>query len=171
MMFDFRPLAAAVIFFLWTGAASPGEALAPPQGDVLLSVTGLIEHKNHPDGAMFDLQMLQALPAQQIETTTIWTEGQQSFTGVTLATFLDAVGAQGAVLRATAVNNYSVEIPVMDATDDGPIIAYLHNGNTMTVRDKGPLWIVYPYDAKLEYAQELIYARSIWQLTHIEVRD
>jgi hypothetical protein len=40
----------------------------------------------------------------------------------------------------------------------------------MTVRDKGPLWIVYPYDAKPEYRQELIYSRSIWQLDHIEVK-
>jgi hypothetical protein len=39
----------------------------------------------------------------------------------------------------------------------------------MSVRDKGPLWVIYPYDAVPEYKSERIYARSIWQLVSIEV--
>ncbi|RYH00603.1 oxidoreductase, partial [Salipiger sp. IMCC34102] len=39
----------------------------------------------------------------------------------------------------------------------------------MQVRDKGPLWIVYPYDDTPEYRSEVIYSRSIWQLDRIEV--
>ncbi|WP_322896327.1 molybdopterin-dependent oxidoreductase [Yoonia sp. 67] len=170
-MFTHHPLLAAMIFVVMAGSALAGNDLAPPKGDVVLTITGLIDRTNHPGGALFDLQMLQTLGTQQIETATIWTEGQQSFSGVRLSTLLDAVGAHGSVLQATAMNDYSVEIPATDASADGPIIAYLHNGVTMTVRDKGPLWIVYPYDSKREYAQDLIYTRSIWQLTHIEVRD
>ena len=39
----------------------------------------------------------------------------------------------------------------------------------MTLRDKGPLWLVYPYDADTAYQSEVIYARSVWQLDRIEV--
>ena len=43
------------------------------------------------------------------------------------------------------------------------------NGDVMLVRNKGPLWVVYPYDENPEYRSEVIYSRSIWQLDRIEV--
>lgn len=87
-----------------------------------------------------------------------------------LATLLKAVGADGAMLRASAINDYAVEIPVEDAVEGGPIVAYLLNGEPMSVRDKGPLWIVYPFDSAPEYQTEQVYSRSIWQLDRIEVQ-
>ena len=50
------------------------------------------------------------------------------------------------------------------------MIAYERNGAVMSVRDKGPLWIVYPYDSNPDYQTEEIYARSIWQLEKITVK-
>ena len=52
---------------------------------------------------------------------------------------------------------------------DGPILAYLNDGEEMPVRDKGPLWVVYPYDLNASYQSEVIYSRSIWQLDRIVV--
>ena len=66
-------------------------------------------------------------------------------------------------------HDYAVEIPVSDSVEDGPILAYELNGAPMSVRDKGPLWLVYPYDQNPEYRSEVIYSRSIWQLDRIEV--
>ena len=74
-------------------------------------------------------------------------------------------------LKATAINDYAVEIPVEDAVEGGPIIAFMRNGAPMSVRDKGPLWIVYPYDSDPAYQTEVIYSRSIWQLDRIEVME
>ena len=53
--------------------------------------------------------------------------------------------------------------------EGGPIIAYMMNGEEMSVRNKGPLWLVYPYDLNHEYRSEVIYSRSIWQLDRIDV--
>jgi hypothetical protein len=39
----------------------------------------------------------------------------------------------------------------------------------MPLRDKGPLWIVFPFDSATEFQRESIYARSIWQLNRIAV--
>ena len=39
----------------------------------------------------------------------------------------------------------------------------------MSVRDKGPVWVLYPFDAGAEYRTDLIYERSIWQLDRIDV--
>ena len=87
-----------------------------------------------------------------------------------LEALLGAVGAEGTMLNATAINDYSVEIPVSDAVAGGPIVAYRMDGEPMSVRDKGPLWVVYPYDDVREYRSEVIYSRSIWQLDRIDVR-
>ena len=140
-----------------------------PTGDVLLTVTGL--HETQADGAAvpFDLAMLEELGSVTFETSTIWTQGVQQFEGVPLRTLVDHLGISARTLRATAINDYSVDIPLHDAVQGGPIIAYKLNGEEMSVRDKGPLWIVYPYDSKTEYQSEVVYSRSIWQLDRIEV--
>jgi hypothetical protein len=90
---------------------------------------------------------------------------------VSLKTFIDHLEVQDGNLSAVAINDYKVDIPVSDAVEDGPIIAYMRNGEVMSVRDKGPLWIVYPFDATEDYQAEVIYSRSIWQLDRIVVLE
>lgn len=164
-------LCAAVAVATAATIAGAQQPLAAPEGDVLLTVSGDIAVTNGDDVARFDRDMLQALSAATVTTGTIWTEGMVQFTGVRLKTLLDAVGVTDGTLDATAINDYAVEIPVSDAVEDGPIIAYEMNGAPMSVRDKGPLWIVYPYDDDPDYRTEVIYSRSIWQLDRIIVRD
>ncbi len=140
-----------------------GLALPAVAAETVLTVT-------HNDQAeTFDRAALEALGAQEIKTTTIWTEGVQTFVGVSLHNLAEEVGIDTGTLRATAINDYTVEIPVSDAVENGPIIAMRMNGNDMSVRDKGPLWIIYPYDADEDYQTEVIYSRSIWQLDRIEI--
>ena len=145
------------------------EELATPTGDVILTVSGPLETTNVDGTAQFDLEMLEALDATTFETTTIWTEGDHSFTGVSLQALAEHLGLEGETLRATAINDYAVDVPLTDAVEGGPIVAYRMDGETMSLRDKGPLWIVYPYDSDADYRTEVIYSRSIWQLDRIEV--
>ncbi|MCZ8152715.1 MAG: molybdopterin-dependent oxidoreductase [Rhodobacteraceae bacterium] len=160
-------LCAGTVFAALEAAADP---LPVPSGDVVLTITGSIDETNGDDVARFDLAMLQDLAATRIETTTIWTEGPQVFEGVSLIALIDALGAEGSVIAASALNDYTVEIPLSDAIPGGPILAYAQNGEPLSVRDKGPLWVVYPYDSKPEYQSEVIYARSIWQVKRMEIR-
>jgi len=117
----------------------------------------------------FDRAALEALGTETVETTTIWTEGLQTFVGVSLARLVQEIGVKEGKLLATAINDYTVEIPLSDAVEAGPILALKLNGAEMSVRDKGPLWVIYPYDANADYRTEVIYSRSIWQLDRIEV--
>ena len=48
-----------------------------------------------------------------------------------------------------------------------PIIATRINGQAFDLRDRGPLWLVFPYDVDSRFRTEKIFAASIWQLTHI----
>ena len=130
--------------------------------DIILTVSSGM------DVLTLDRSDLSKLTVTSFDTSTIWTDGVHTFTGVSVKTLTDLIGVTNGMLRATAINNYAIEIPVSDAVNEGPIIAYLMDGKKMSVRDKGPLWIVYPYDANPDYRSEVVYSRSIWQLDRIE---
>ena len=145
--------------------------LAAPAGDVVLTISGGVAETNGDGEARFDMAMLKALPATEFTTTTIWTDGKIRFTGVLLKDLLAAVGAHGKTVHAVALNDYAIDMPLADAMSGGPLLAYAVNGQPMPVRDKGQLWIVYPYDSDAKYRSELAYSRSIWQLARIEIGD
>ena len=154
--------------FLLLGLAGPAAALDPlpkPAGPVLLTVSGKIALGNTPGGrAEFDLAMLQSLPKSRITTSTIWTDGMQSFEGVLVSDLLARLGAQAAQINATAANDYEIRFPVSDATDHGALIAYAANGAPLPPQNKGPLWIVYPYDQDEALRTERFLSQSIWNL-------
>jgi len=151
-------------------SAALAEMLEMPEGDVILTVSGNIHNSNADDAAVFDLAMLEAMPVTEFTTSTIWTSEEHTFTGVALHTFLEHVGANGLTLDATAINDYSVEVPVSDAVEGGPILAYKTDGDYMPRREKGPIWLIYPYDQNDEYRSETVYSRSIWQLDRLHVK-
>lgn len=145
---------------------APALAVAA-EDDILLTVTD-------SDGAVLarlDMEALQALPARVIETSTIWTDGIQVFTGVPLATLMQDLAPEAQSISATAINDYAVEIPRSGWADGAALLAYLNHGEPMSLREKGPLWIVFPFDADPAYRQEVVYARSIWQLDRISVTE
>ena len=159
--------------FVFAYIASASLALAAdmdaPQGEVILTVSGDIAQTNVGETLQFDHDMLRDLDDTIIETSTIWTDGVRRFQGVSLKTLTDLLDVSDGMLRATAINDYAVQIPVSDATDGGPILAYLMDDEVMSVREKGPLWVIYPYDSGSEFRSEVIFSRSIWQLDRIEV--
>lgn len=148
------------------GATVTYFALAPAFGEEVILTIDL----GNGETREFSAEMLKSLSKTSFETWTIWTEGAVTFTGVELKNLLDEEGITSGTLKATAINDYSVEIPVADAVTGGPIVAYERDGQAMSVRDKGPLWIVYPYDSKADYQTEVVYSRSIWQLDRITVQ-
>lgn len=159
----------------WVGAvcalgSTPAWALPAPAGKVLLTLSGKVRQTNAGGAAAFDMALLAGLPQREFSTGTPWFSGLRRFSGPLLRDVLTAAGAHGQTLRATALNDYVTEIPSTDADQYPVIVARLLDGQPMTVRDKGPLWIVYPYDSAVELRSERYYNRSAWQLKAIEVR-
>lgn len=150
-------------------AAARAAALAAPQGRVVLTIGGAIERRNQGARAAFDLAMLEALPQHRFTTHTPWDSGPVTFSGPRLRDVLSAVGARGQQLRATALNDYRVTIPVEDALRHDVIVATRKNDAPMAVRDKGPLFIVYPFDSDPALRDKRYYERSIWQLKALDV--
>lgn len=157
-----------VILVLGQMLLAPAFALDPlpkPSGAVILTVDGQIALSNTLDGkAVFDLAMLQALPKTAFTTTTIWTDGPQAFEGVRIADLLARLGSTGNEIRAFAANDYEIRFPTIDATEHDALIAYRLNGGDLPVTNKGPLWIVYPFDRDPSLQAERFQGESVWNL-------
>lgn len=145
-------------------AARADANLPSPEGQVILTVSGKIRHTNDGDSARFDRAMLESLGQSDLAVTTPWTDGTQQFRGVLGRLVLDAVGAEGTLITAYAVNDYQISIPVSDLRNYPVLFALQQNGRYMRVRDKGPIWVVYPRETYPELDTDLITDRWIWQL-------
>jgi hypothetical protein len=164
-----RTFALTLPLAVLSGAGFAQTPLAPATGAVLLSVAGRIRHRNAGERAQFDAAMLDALPQLTITAQTPWYSEVRSFTGAKLRDVLAAVGAEGSMLRAVALNDYRVDIPIDDVRRHDVIVARLLDGKPMAVREKGPLFVMYPFDTQPALRNAVYFSRCIWQLQALEV--
>lgn len=160
-------MAALGLPVLGLAVAQPRRAAAEAVPSLVFS--GAIGWRNAGDEARLTLADLDALGNQTIRTTCPWYTDAQEFTGPLLTAVLGKIGASGEKLVATALNDYSVTLPISDAAAWSPIIASRHNGALMSVREKGPFMVMYPFDRFPEIKTELHYSRCIWQLKRVVV--
>ncbi|NBN62680.1 oxidoreductase [Microvirga tunisiensis] len=154
----------ATLFALALALAAPVRAASPQ--DILLTVEGRI------DGGQKSLTRadLEALGLESVTTTTPWYDGAMTFEGVSLARLFEALKIKGDMVEVVALNNYFVEIPTADLIERKAILAMKRNGAYMAVSDKGPLFIVYPFDADPSLRSEVHYSRSVWQVKSMAFR-
>jgi len=157
--------------FSYAVAQEPFSPLARPTGPVVLSITGDVLNINHDGRADFDMAMLMAMPSARISTTTPWTQGVIEFDGVPLQYLLDHVAAQGDNAEFSALNDYAVRIHLQDLSAYSALIAYRMNGEMMSVRNRGPLWLVLPLDDYPKLRTTFYRDRMIWQLRTINVKQ
>ncbi len=155
---------------VFTVAILPGMALAleKPSGPVILVVSGHVANTNSGAGAAFDLPMLEALAGRTGKMQTPWTGGMTEFSGPLLRSVMEAAGATGTALQVRALNDYQAEVPFEDSRLD-TILATRMDGKPMSVRDKGPVFLVYPFDLDASLYNEKYFSRSVWQIREIRV--
>ena len=145
-------------------------ALDKPSGAVVLTVYGRVRKPNAGSAAQFDMAMLEELPQHSFVTRTPWYSTARKFSGPLLRDVLAACGAQGSNLRAIALNDYRVDLPFQDTQRFDVLLALALDDKPMAVRDKGPLFIIYPFDSSAELRTTVYYSRSAWQLKSLEVQ-
>ncbi|MEW5559906.1 molybdopterin-dependent oxidoreductase [Enterobacter asburiae] len=143
--------------------------LPKPAGKVLLTLSGNIENTNENGKAILDIASLEKLGMVSFQTASPWYNGRTTFTGIPMQKLMDYVGAKGSVVTVTALNDYTTVIPLSDFKKYNVILALKINGEYMRVRDKGPLFIVYPYDSKPELNNQVFYSRSAWQVSKMSI--
>ena len=144
-------------------------ALDAPSDEPILTISGDIAVTNGDGKAVFDRAMLESLGTVRFTTMTPWYDTPVEFEGVPVRAVLEAVGASGEQVTAVALNDYKATIPAEDFAKFDVLLALKRDGEYMPVRDKGPLFIVYPYDSDPELQNQKYYGRSVWQLSALVV--
>lgn len=160
----------AMLFAVSPQGAYATETLAMPQGKVILTVSGNIGRTNDSGKAHFDREMLEQIGHKRLETSTPWTQGVQTFEGVSMGDLLEAVGADGETVKAIALNDYMIDIPMSDVERYEVLLALKMNGEYMRIRNKGPIWVMYPFDQHEELIEPKTKDRSVWQLRELIVK-
>jgi hypothetical protein len=149
--------------------AAPARAQGPAGREVLL-VTGRIAESHRAQGARFDLAALEALGRTELVTRTAWTGAEpQRFAGVPLARLVEAVGAAGEVLRGVALNDYAIRAPLAELLRDGAFLATRQDDQPLRIRDRGPVWMIFPWSERPSLDNAVVRERAIWQLRRIEI--
>jgi hypothetical protein len=159
--------AVMALAFVATGVAA---SLEMPTEKPILTVSGKIGVTNKDGAAQFDRAMLESIGMVSFETTTPWFNGLVKFEGVPMDKLMQKVGASGQRVIVVALNDYSSELPIEDFAKYGVMLALKRNGQYMPVSDKGPLFIIYPFDSNPELKNQKFYSRSVWQISRIEVK-
>jgi hypothetical protein len=130
---------------------------------VVLTING--KDKKHT----LSMAALKALPQQTFMTKTPWYPDSVKFSGPLLRDVLALAKVKGTDISAIALDDYKVQIPMSDAQQYDMILAHQMDGETLTAKNKGPLFVVYPYDSKPELQTIRFYERSIWQLKALQI--
>lgn len=130
--------------------------------EIILSIRGMPGKEEPIDYSMRDIE---AMATIDFVTSTPWTNGPIRFTGIPLSQFV--YGQDTGTLRMRALNDFVQNMPLAEIGELSPIVAFAVNGKRISVRDKGPLWVVYPFDSDIKFQTETIYARSVWQLRNL----
>lgn len=119
--------------------------------------------------ATFDLKSFEALGIEEVETTTPWTDGVNTFEGVSIKKILAEAGVGGRNLTGHSMDDYAANLSaeVIEAFD--PIIATRMNGNLMDIENKGPFWIMFDFDDMPPSTSIEIQSLAVWHLNELEV--
>jgi hypothetical protein len=168
--FFFSVLATMLLCFSATAQERDMASLPLPLGQPVLEVQGKIANANAGGAAYFDIAMLKALPRIRLDTTTAVTDGVRKFDGFLMRDLLKLVGAEGATVSASALNDYVIEFAAEEFERFDVLVAYEMDGEPLLPSDKGPLWIVYPRDQHPELQDIRYDYRWVWQLRRLDIR-
>lgn len=118
---------------------------------------------------ILDMDYLRSLEPTSIKTDTPWTNGVKTFTGVRISTLLENIGATSNNFEAIALNDYRFTLSEIDFEKYPVIIAYEIDGEPLTVRTLGPLWIMFPFDDYPELSTQRNRGASVWQLIELKI--
>ncbi|MCG7492633.1 oxidoreductase [Thalassobius sp. Cn5-15] len=156
----------AVIGCLASAFASAAEEARPLTADEAAKEVLEVRYEDGSGREVRQLTLgdLASMPQAGFDTTTIWTDGVQRFDGVWLQDVFAHLGLEKGTVELSALNEYLVDFVAEKVPGSQAMIAYRHNGALMSPRERGPLWVVYPYDEGPHLQTEMVYVSSIWQL-------
>ena len=89
-----------------------------------------------------------------------------------MSAVLDVIGSntETTTLKGKPLNDYPIEASIADAREWPTIVAVKLDGKYMSVRDKGPLWLVDLRHMSAQFGNGKFNACWIWQIATIKVQ-
>ena len=163
--------ALSILSLLYPLAAYASQNPEPERSKTLLTLYWGAKHGS-PHNSRLNLAQLDALPQTTLTLElpeTLGIQGTHSWQGVSLGELLKLSGSTGQSVRLQALNGYYVTLPVSDIERYNPLLAYRRAGNNLTIREKGPFILIYPFNEFKTLNQQLYINRSIWQVHEIYI--
>ena len=126
---------------------------------------------HHANGSeTLDRAQLEAMPQISLTTQTPYFDGDVAFSGPSVQQLLDRYEVtDDAEVTLRALNNYQVSVEARELRQLGAIVATRMNGKTMSVRNRGPFWVMLPLSERPELDHEDYHRLMIWQLSEIDL--
>lgn len=125
---------------------------------------------NSDQKLILDRTELEAFPQTRIVTTSPYYDGTAEFTGPSLSRVLESFELSGdtrIVLRA--LNDYRVDGNLKELLAMDPVVATRMDSEPMSVRDRGPFWLMLPLSDRPELDEQEFHRFMIWQLEAISL--
>ncbi|MFD2740129.1 molybdopterin-dependent oxidoreductase [Sulfitobacter aestuarii] len=124
----------------------------------------------HGAAESFSMEELQEMPQTTVVTKNDYVETTTTFVGPKLRDVLAGqdIGPESELIM-TALNDFTVRAPASDAYEHDVILALSMDGKPMSIRDKGPIWVIYPMDDEPKLRDDIYNGRLVWQLKSIAV--
>lgn len=169
-------------------SAAMADQVDRPTGPAMITVAGAVAHSNRGpsepedptvlgaldirfDKAMrFDSAMLAALPQSSLPLAfPPGADTVSQFSGPTLASVLQAAGAEGKTALVVGLDGYQVDITPDLINDHDPIVATSRDGHPLDIGGLGPAIVVFPSVSDLDL-QETLSALQVWGVFLIQAR-
>lgn len=118
----------------------------------------------------FTFDALSAMPQHTILTGNDYIDGVSEFRGPLAFQIVDLIGRAGArKVRFIGANDFFAEISIEELREYGTVLALTMDGERLSRRDKGPIWVMYPIDSYPELRDSVYNNRLVAQLKAIEL--
>lgn len=117
---------------------------------------------------IFSEKQLEELPQKTFKTKHTWSNIAQEFSGPLLADVLKLVCANVRDIYMRSLDQYSVMVNFQTAEKYQPILALKINGQSLTIREKGPVWLMVDTDG-YKIPTRALDNMLVWQLYYIRI--
>ncbi|WP_157822361.1 molybdopterin-binding oxidoreductase [Psychromonas sp. Urea-02u-13] len=119
----------------------------------------------------YTLSQLLQLPQHEIRTNIPWTNKTHTYSGPYLEDVLALANVSGQWLTMYALDRYQIDFNFNRIKKYKPILALSVDRKKLTIRTKGPIWVILPMDDYAELDAAVYHDFMVWQLVKINVEE
>lgn len=114
---------------------------------------------------------LEALPQESFTTSTPWTKSIHTYQGPRLSLITSNFPQPFESIKVYGINGYAYDIKEKELKKYPFILAMKQDGKRMALRNKGPLWVLLPFNQypKVDSIDEML-NKFVWQVNRIKAQ-